>query len=88
MRNFCSSAIFDYLGGQMGGQNGRKTANVEVKSQKSAKMNEILNAWNYVIYTLCLQIVCFLYNNLLPDAKSSENIIKHIAATNLAGDAS
>ena len=44
MRNFWSSAIFDYLGGQMGGQNGRKTANVEVKSQKSAKMNEILNA--------------------------------------------
>lgn len=27
-----------------GGQNGRKSANIEVKSQKSAKMNEILNA--------------------------------------------
>lgn len=28
----------------IGGQNGRKSANIEVKSQKSAKMNEILNA--------------------------------------------
>lgn len=41
---FCPSAIFDYLGGTAEGQNGRKSANIEVKSQKSAKMNEILNA--------------------------------------------
>ena len=44
MRYFCPSAIFGYLGGQDGGQNGRKSANIEVKSQKSAKKNEILNA--------------------------------------------
>jgi len=44
MRNFCPSAIVDYLGGQKGGQNGRKTANVEVKSQKSAKIDLIINA--------------------------------------------
>jgi hypothetical protein len=45
MRYFCPSAIFGYLGGQMGGgQNGRKSANIEVKNQKSVKMDEILNA--------------------------------------------
>jgi hypothetical protein len=27
-----------------GGQNGRKSANIEVKNQKSIKMDEILNA--------------------------------------------
>jgi len=27
-----------------GGQNGRKTANIEVKNQKSAKIDEILSA--------------------------------------------
>ena len=27
-----------------GGQNGRKSANIEVKNQKTAKKNEILNA--------------------------------------------
>ena len=42
MRYYCPSAIFDYLGGQMGGQNGRKSANIEVKNKKSAKMDEIL----------------------------------------------
>lgn len=41
--NFSSSAIFGYLGGQMGEQNGRKSANIEVKNQKSAKMDEFLN---------------------------------------------
>lgn len=41
--NFSSSAIFGYLGGQMGGQNGRKSANIEVKNQKSAKIDIILN---------------------------------------------
>ena len=40
MRYFCPSAIFGYLGGQ----NGRKSANIEVKNQKSVKMDEILNA--------------------------------------------
>ena len=40
MRYFCPSTIFDYLGGQ----NGRKSANIEVKNQKSAKIDEILNA--------------------------------------------
>lgn len=44
MRYFCPSAIFDYLGGADGGQNGRKSANIEVKNQKSAKIDEILNA--------------------------------------------
>lgn len=44
MKSFCPSAIFDYLGGTDGGQNGRKSANIEVKSQKTAKMNEFLNA--------------------------------------------
>ena len=44
MRYFCPPAIFGYLGGQMGGQNWRKSANIEVKNQKSAKIDEILNA--------------------------------------------
>jgi hypothetical protein len=45
MRYFCPSAIFGYLGGHMErGQNGQKSANVEVKNQKSVKMDEILNA--------------------------------------------
>ncbi len=35
--------LFSTISGRDGGQNGRKTANVEVKNQKSAKMNEILN---------------------------------------------
>jgi len=29
---------------ETGGQNGRKTANIEVENQKSAKMSTILNA--------------------------------------------
>lgn len=31
-------------GGTDGGQNGRKTANIEVKDQESVKMNKVLNA--------------------------------------------
>lgn len=42
MRYFCPSAIFDYLGGQMGD---KKRDNLQkVKNQKSAKMEDILNA--------------------------------------------
>ena len=41
MRFFCPSAIFDYLGGTAEGQNGRKSANIEVKSQKSANKQYI-----------------------------------------------
>jgi hypothetical protein len=44
MRYFCPSAIFDYLRGTDGGQKGRKTANIEVENQESAKMDETLNA--------------------------------------------
>jgi hypothetical protein len=44
MSYFCSSAIFDYLGGQMGDKTGEKLQIWEVKNQKSAKMDEILNA--------------------------------------------
>ena len=44
MRYFCTSAILDYLEGKDGGQNGRKSANIEVKNQKSAKMGAIFNA--------------------------------------------
>ncbi len=39
MRYFCPSAIFDYLGGRWGDKTGEKLQIVEVKSQKSAKMN-------------------------------------------------
>lgn len=39
----CPSAVFHYLG-DSGGQNGRKSANIEVKNQKSVKMDKILNA--------------------------------------------
>ena len=34
MRYFSPSSIFDYLGGQ----NGRRSANIKVKNQKIAKM--------------------------------------------------
>lgn len=40
MRYFCPSAIFGYYGGQNGGY----YANIEVKNQKSAKINEIYKA--------------------------------------------
>lgn len=44
MKSFCPSAIFDYLEWKDGGQNGRKSANIEVENQKSAKICVILNA--------------------------------------------
>ena len=65
MRYYCPSAIFDYLGGQMGGQNGRKSANIEVKNKKSAKMDEILNACIYAIYEPYLQILCFSLQKII-----------------------
>ena len=56
---FLSLGYFGLSRGTDGEQNGRKSANIEVKNQKSAKMGTILNAWNKANYVLCLQIVCF-----------------------------
>lgn len=44
MRYFCPSAIFDYLGGQMGDKMGENLQISKLKNQKSAKMDETLNA--------------------------------------------
>ena len=41
---FLSLGYFRLSRGTAGGQNERKTANIEVKNQKSVKMDEILNA--------------------------------------------
>ncbi|MDY4942856.1 MAG: hypothetical protein SO082_06630 [Candidatus Limisoma sp.] len=41
---FLSLGYFGLSRGKDGGQNGRKSANIEVKNQKSAKMGTILNA--------------------------------------------
>ena len=42
-KSFLSLDIFRQLRGANGGQNERKSANIEVKNQKTAKMDEILN---------------------------------------------
>ena len=39
MNSFCPSAVFDYLGGTDGGQNGRKSANIEEKYNKKQSNN-------------------------------------------------
>ena len=43
MRYFCPSAIFGYLGGQMGDKMGDNLQISKLKIKKTAKMDEILN---------------------------------------------
>ena len=44
MRNFCPSAIVDYLGGQKEDKTGEKLQMSKLKVKNLQKMNEILNA--------------------------------------------
>lgn len=70
MRYFCPSAIFDYLGGQLGDKMGDnlQISKLKIKNlQKQTKIN-CLNKANYEQY---LQIICFSLQKSLSHAEST-----------------